>query len=285
MIIRVDVLVFLAVLCAVTAAKQTFGNQTVMSLLSDMTKQINIIRTGMNSMATKQEIQQLKDIVLKSAADRHHEYVPEFAHVLEMASSSLNCSHNGTTFFSTEHSVYFDDYVFTIGAKHSKCYDLMSIRRLLLPDVDVIIRTGCPVSSHVLNVSTHVPLRTGDEASTLGYVNGVSRFWHGRLSGKLMKTVNDSGTLFHPDEYLFEGGLQIQGMSGGATLNGFGYTGMVHGLETHAYPAPAPHFAVVVPAQTILGTFDNQVNASIKGKYMKRLVDCPGVTVVQIPRF
>jgi hypothetical protein len=84
--------------------------------------------------------------------------------------------------------------------------------------------------------------------------------------GNVGSVVN--GIPFNPDEYVFEGVAQINGMSGGATLNGIGYTGLVHG--ENQFPSGA-HLAVVIPASTIA-----QGLPKIPVHYLKTLGDCPG---------
>lgn len=252
----------------------------------DLKRILENISATLGTMVTRKEfvdqMANMSSTFHATAALRHHEYVPEFAAVLEKSSSPIKCTINGTNHFHTEHSLFFDGFVFTLGVKHGICYKELGIRHIAYADIDVIVRCGCPVTPFVLNVNSYVALRTGDEASTLGYVDDSSRFWHGRLSGRLQHKLIINDTVFNSDEYLFEGVTQIAGMSGGATLNGVGYTGMVHG--TNLFGTPAPHLAVVIPASIILSTF-RDINASVKAQELKMLDDCPGVTVLQIPRY
>ena len=130
----------------------------------------------------EQRFQSLSQLIIKNNAERHHEYIPELAGVLENATTALTCVIKNVTSFTTEHSVLYKEHVFTIGVKHSQCY--ANLTTYSLHDSDVIFRAGCPISQNVINVTSYVALRTGDEASALGFVNNFSRFWHGRLSGR-----------------------------------------------------------------------------------------------------
>ena len=224
----------------------------------------------------EQRFQSLSELIKKNNAERHHEYIPELAGVLENATTALTCGIQNVTSFTTEHSVLYKDHVFTIGVKHSQCY--ANLTAYSLHDFDVIFRAGCPISQNVINVTSYVALRTGDEASTLGYVNNVSRFWHGRLSGRFHQTQVLSNVNVNSDEYLFSGVSQMNGMSGGAALNGVGYTGMVHAV----YSPGSAHLALVIPAATIFQGFD-AMEPAIKAKYFSKLSDCSGVAVLTIP--
>jgi hypothetical protein len=142
---------------------------------------------------------------------------------------------------------------------------------------DVVILAGkCPMTAYAINATSFVPLRTGDEASTLGFVNGDSRFWHGRLSGKVGKMSSSNG-MIHESEYLFEGVSQIAGMSGGATLNGAGYTGMVHTKESTL------QMASVIPASMLFKEIDNFNDD--QRRYLTTLAQCPHVTVMNVPTY
>lgn len=66
---------------------------------------------------------------------------------------------------------------------------------------------------------------------------------------------------FNSDEYLFEGVSQIEGMSGGATINGNGYTGCVHGINMDPSAGHSRNYrvnmAVVIPAHRIFDCIDD----------------------------
>lgn len=245
----------------------------------------NIMNVSTN-MVTKVDLasrlSNLEDSVLRAVSIRHHDYVAEFATALELTTTPLECTIGSSVHYSTEHSIIYNDYVFTVGVKHSRCYKHSGIDIYELYSSDVVFRLGCPVANAVLNVTNFVSLRTGDEASTLGFVQGSSRFWNGRLSGRLGVKSMIGNIQFDPDEYLFEGVTQINGMSGGAALNGVGYTGMVHGISS--FGGTGQHLAVVIPAKTI---FDGFLSMSVanKVKYMKKLSDCTNITIIQIPAY
>ena len=129
--------------------------------------------------------------------------------------------------------------------------------------IDAVVKTGCPSTSHAINASTSVDLCTGHAASTLGFVNSHSRFWSGILAGRMGMNLTISGNIYSPlknvpfnsDEYLFEGVSQIEGMSGGATINGNGYTGCVHGTNMDPSAGQSRNYrvnmAAVIPARRL----------------------------------
>jgi len=215
---------------------------------------------------------------------RYHNILSEYAEVLGSSTMPLNCKIPGdagqqSNYFSTEHLIIYNNYVFTVGAKHSPCYNHINI--YMCSDIDVVFRLGCPMTLTALNISQYVPLRTGDEASTLGYINKVSRFWNGQLSGRLGSYYTILNATFLPDEYIFQGVAQISGMSGGAVLNGIGYTGMVHGTNSFFHDSIST--AIVLPSSYIFSCFD-AMETNIKSKYFKKLEDCPNVKAVMIPK-
>jgi hypothetical protein len=139
--------------------------------------------------------------------------------------------------------------------------------------IDAVLIFKCPPANKMfLNLVSYATLRVGDRASSLGFLDGddfKSRFWTGHLSGKIEKELKShDGTVFHKDEYLIEGSTQMLGMSGGAALNGFGYTGMAH-----MYSMENISMASVIPASLILQCFD-QIDQRSKRKFMGRMIGC-----------
>lgn len=180
------------------------------------------------------------------------------------------------------------------------------------PDIDIVVKSGCPSTSHALNASSSVSLQTGHSASTFGYVDGQSRFWSGILAGRLGINTSVPGKAFSPvsksfvtvnipfssDEYLFEGVSQIDGMSGGATINGYGYTGCVHGVRAEGAISESRNhrvnMAVVIPAMAIFKCIEDislKASDSVAdgGQFSTKFVKanpatCP-MNIVEVPRF
>lgn len=73
------------------------------------------------------------------------------------------------------------------------------------------------------------------------------------------------------DEYLFAGAGQERGMSGGATVNGNGYTGMVHAI----YQNTSMH--LVIPAKFIRDCIKNNLNLLVVRS------TCPSVEIAELP--
>jgi hypothetical protein len=137
---------------------------------------------------------------------------------------------------TTSHNIIFEDTFVNIGVKHSKCVPKDSYK---CKSIDVVLNFECPAPNKknvALNVTKSFELRTGDSASTFGYIydefSGTSagRFFTGTLAGKLGYS---SEGYFNEDEYvlLFQDIPNINGMSGGATVNDLGYVGMFHVSE------------------------------------------------------
>jgi hypothetical protein len=171
--------------------------------------------------------------------------------------------------------------------KHSLCSSL--IKDLYECDgIDVVLGFGCPETNppgkitYALNVSERQELRTGDTASTFGFINPparVGRFWSGTLAGKL-GPVNNSSIELDPDEYVFQGVAQIRGMSGGATVNGLGYTGMVHAINE--FKEDGVSTALVVPFHSIHQCLLTSGKSNLEDKW-RYWNECPNLVVVDFP--
>jgi hypothetical protein len=243
-----------------------------------------------------------------------HDSIADRAQVLLSVTSSRSCKINDKKyptfsydFFSSEHSVLYRGVLLTVGAKHAVCYEALKIPTFSCSSIDVELQFSCPENLHYfMNISRTSPLRFGDQASTLGFVGGEPRFWHGHLGAKLSaKLISEHASanqtsLFIADEYLFDEVTQMEGMSGSGTLNGAGYTGMVHGIHrlnhdaaTDANGKPATRSyhksAVVIPAAKIFQCADDFIakdeDRERQGNTRMRhdLTRCPTALVLSIP--
>lgn len=212
-------------------------------------------------------------ILYEKIQKSHHDTTADQAVVLLSASTSKNCKINDIEYFSTEHAITYRDYLFSVGVKHSPCWSQESQGTYSeCSDIDVVIRRGCPNTTKAIDTSTYLNLSTGHAASTLGFVHNQSRFWTGTLAGRLGISVNLSVTNtsfipFNSNEYLFEGVSQIEGMSGGATINGHGYTGCVHGSRSDWKSDGQRiglNMAVVIPATAIFQCIDGIINRDLR---------------------
>jgi hypothetical protein len=160
--------------------------------------------------------------------------------------------------------------------------------------VDVQISGGCPLYS-AINVSRYAALRMGDEASTFGYIYEknifISRFWKGVLGGKLGHDALDekSNTKFLGDEYLFQGVAQIADMSGGPTVNGAGYTGMMHGNKQYENIMAnfSYYMASVIPFEKIESLCIKRMQMHRRDLYasLKNRSECSAANILDIPQF
>jgi len=144
----------------------------------------------------------------------------------------------------------------------------------MCPGIDVVIYSGCPSTPKAINITLSAELRAGDRASTFGRIDDfrVTKgfYWTGILSGKIGKTNHSNA---HEDSYLFQA-YNFLGMSGGASLNGCGYTGIVHAN----YHISQCSNALVIPASLIKECVDAHLNK------LENFYDCPKTTVHNAPR-
>ncbi len=205
-----------------------------------------------------------------------HDIGAHKAEVLGEATSPDVCAVSGS--HATLHSVAYKQKIFSLGVKHHKYQcDNPNMVSYDCPDIDVTIIHECPQTKQVIDINKFVPLRVGDIASTYGYIMDYgtykSRYWTGSMAGKLGPGYTNE---CHQDEYIFQGVAQIEGMSGGPTINGCGYTGMVHANTN--FVSNKVSTALVIPARFITAcadTFLSQLND---------ISTCPGVQVVDVPR-
>ena len=146
-------------------------------------------------------------------------------------------------------------------------------------DLDIVIYNKCPSTSTVIDISESVPLRIGDEVSTLGWVlrNGTThvRFWSSYLTGRYgLKTLaNDNLTWIAPNEYIMQSTTQLIGMSGGCTCNGCGFTGVVHATDDISHS-----MALVIPAADVHKCFEKHLSV------LMPLTNCSNLTILSLPK-
>ena len=176
---------------------------------------------------------------------------------------------------STLHSGAYNNKIFTVGVKHANCtpsYAQSSVN--VCSRIDAVIFGGCPTTPKAIDITHSVELRTGDKASTFGLVYDFGEtkgfYWTGILSGRIGTSDNPKA---HKDSYLFQA-HNFLGMSGGPSLNGCDYTGMVNAN----YDLGQFNNAVVIPASLIKECIDEHLNK------LKNISDCPKTTVHRAPR-
>ena len=192
-----------------------------------------------------------------------------------------------TSSYNSGHYIFYDQRFMLLSVSHGvQLNDSFSCHT----EIDVQISGDCPRIS-AINVSNWAPLRTGDQASTFGFIkeNGqyIDRFWKGSLAGKLgyLNTHNATKTRFLADEYVFQGVAQLIGMSGGPTVNGIGYTGMVHGNNN--YVSQTVSMACVIPFSLIKSKCINRMRIEKPALYaaLKTQSDCESADVIDTPQF
>jgi hypothetical protein len=68
-------------------------------------------------------------------------------------------------------------------------------------------------------------------------------------------------------------------MSGGAALNGYGYTGMVNAILTYESSDRLVNNAIVIPAELIVQCIEKYSSK------LKSVEDCPNTTILELPIF
>jgi len=224
------------------------------------------------------------DLVKNRQHDIHNEVA---AHLENVTIPLKDLDNNAGNKFNSGHFIYHEERFMFLSVSHGvkiensySCHD----------EIDVQISGGCPNNS-AINVSTWALLRTGDQASTFGFINeygyNISRFWKGSLAGMLGYTVThqESQTRFLEEEYVFQGIAQLLGMSGGPTLNGIGCTGMVHG--NNIYLEQNVSMACVIPFSLIKSKCIDKMRKGSPDYFdkLKTPSDCISAKVINAPRF
>jgi hypothetical protein len=103
----------------------------------------------------------------------------------------------------------------------------------------------------------------------------------GTLAGKLGSLAKQDIAFYHPEEFIFGAVAQMIGMSGGATINSCGYTGVCHGNEDYRTSNATFNAinALVIPAYHV-----KQCAKPIMS-WLKDSADCPAVPVQKPPMF
>ena len=216
---------------------------------------------------------------------RQHDIQSEVAKYLYNV--TVNIFDENTISYNSGHYIFYDQRFMLLSVSHGvqingsfSCHT----------EIDVQISGGCPVNS-AINVSNWAPLRTGDQASTLGFIyendTFIDRFWKGSLAGKLgsLSIHNETKTRFLSDEYVFQGIAQLIGMSGGPTVNGIGYTGMVHGNNN--YLSQTVSMACVIPFNLIKSECIDRMRNKKPALYaaLKTQSECESANIIDTPQF
>ena len=226
-----------------------------------------------------------KKFIYDLVKGRQHDIQSEAASFL--FNTSVAIFDNKTMKFNSGHYIYHDEKFLLLTVSHGvQIEDSYECHA----DIDVQISGGCPVNS-AINVSDWASLRIGDQASTFGFVNEndlfIPRFWKGSLAGNLgyLHTHRESNTHFLADEYIFQGVAQLMGMSGGPTINGNGYTGMVHGNNNYLNLSIST--ACVIPFSLIKSKCIDKMPFERPDlfKLLKTASDCTYVKIINAPQF
>ena len=221
---------------------------------------VQIIDSKEQIIGLKEQIVDLKvqitsvNETVKSGFNFIHDVGAERAAILDSVTYGHHDNVSGN--HATSHSVYYNGTVFFVGVKHHSHYNLTrdsNATSIICKFIDVQLIPGCPSKNKSLDITHSVSLRAGDSATTFGYIYEYGEFktrvWTGTLAGRFGHQ-NDDVSLYNPNEYMFQGVAQIDGMSGGPSINGNGYTGIVHANQRfHTYNVS---MALVVPVRLIL---------------------------------
>jgi len=226
-----------------------------------------------------------KEYLYKLLKERQHDIHSEVANHLNNVTVHITDSTGRN--YNSGHYIFYEQRFMLLSVSHGvQIRDSFSCHT----EIDVQISGGCPVNS-AINVSTSAPLRTGDQASTFGFINEndqyIARFWKGSLAGELgyLKIDNATKTRFLNDEYVFQGVAQLIGMSGGPTVNGVGYTGMVHG--NNEYFGQNVSMACVIPFNLIKSKCIDKMRDEAPALFaaLNTTSDCKSANVIKTPQF
>ena len=170
-------------------------------------------------------------IVKEHIKHRFHDYGHE--KLLFLFNSSFAIHDSITESYCTGHNVFWNGHIFGVSVKHFGFHNLSNtINCAGSMDLVLIIDSSIYRGSYI-NITYNTELRIGDEASAMGFVRIDDefhpRFWSTRLSGKYGEkghsvTKDSLNITVDPSEYIFGGASQINGLSGSAVINGYGYT-------------------------------------------------------------
>ena len=232
---------------------------------------------GLKESLTK-EIQNKSDNVLASIQSGFAS-VHDFSHrrikVIDSASIStapcVSWEHNDSVYHKvTAHYVYFKGVFAGVTVAHSPCnistttytHKLKDDAFLLCDEMDVMLLRSCPdaatENTTALNITHAANLRLGDDTVASGFADGAHRVWAGKYVSNAGEKLGDhlSGVknfYIKNGEYVIQA-LQVDGMSGSATANGCGYSGMAHARSNES------NVAVVVPAHMIKECITKHLN-------------------------
>ena len=186
--------------------------------------------------------------------------------VLQNVSESFeHCrSSNGSLMhFGTRHAVVYEGRVATLFTPHSNCLNSHKFSPtnhgnfILHPFFDLAIDTHCQPTPSALDLTSVFVPSLGDEIIAFGF--GVTaKVWQGLVAG-FTRDWNCSSQATHWNSTLtrvcsgeiIAQGHQHEGMSGAPVLNGCGYVGMAHAVNSKVNAITAI-FAYIIPASVII---------------------------------
>jgi prefoldin subunit 5 len=248
-------------------------NSTMHSMNSTIREELKSLESTMHSMNS----------TINSRTDNiREELVEGFRNLHNSGSNSYDILHSATHYtecnddHATAHTVTYKGKLCSITVKHLNCTFPNSLD---CAGMDIRLFRGCPIDKRAINIENFVPLRTGDEASGLGYIKDYGkihkRYWRGSLAGRF----GSAFAYFEEDSYLIQSVTQIYGMSGGPTINGCGYTGMINGIQDFRNQNLSVAYAIVIPAVKITECIDHY------SSLLQDTESCPETTIVEVPRY
>ena len=240
-------------------------NNSLSSRIDDLSRKVEDVRAELTA-----NMQRGFSSIHNTGSDRY---------AILSAVTQYNYANDGSGNFSTAHAVAYGGKVCMVSVSH---VEGTSSDALDCGNIDVSLFPNCPSSKWAINIENYVPLRTGDRASALGYIyehgEMKERYWEGSLAGKLGNFISSYSRYIYYGSYVFQSVLQLSGMSGGAAVNGYGYTGMVNSVLTYTSSDRLVNNAIVIPAELIVQCIEKYSSK------LKSVEDCPNITILELPK-
>jgi hypothetical protein len=224
--------------------------------LGSIKKTINTLETKFDTLNSTvgAQIGDLKTYFTNAFSDSHFFNRNRVEILRRVSEKFVACpEHSGTS-----HTVAYKGRVATVFTPHSDCLDSQAFSptnddNYILDDIfDLAIDLRCSNTSAALDISSVYEPSLGDEVITFGY-GSSGLVWQGVVSARVESKCVDpaihwgNGTVRFCSGEIVAQGHQHGGMSGAPVLNGCGYIGMAHGVNTKTNLHNA-NFAFIIPA-------------------------------------
>ena len=236
---------------------------TLKSTIDALETKFDALETKFDALETKfdalntsvgAQISDLKTYVATAFSDTHFFNRHRVEMLQKVSANFFPCS----THTATSHTVVYEGRVATVFTPHADCLNSHAFSptnngNYILDDIfDLAIDLRCSNTSAALDISSVYEPFLGDEIITFGYGDTAS-VWQGVVSARVVTKCVDpavhwgNGTVRFCSGEIVAQGHQHGGMSGAPVLNGCGYVGVAHAVNSKTNVNDA-NFALVIPA-------------------------------------